>query len=102
MGRVLNTVQTREAVGAAGSAVSAVAAALGAILLIAGAALQRAFDPEVIGALALFLWPAWALGAVLMIAGVAAFGFGILSLTATAGLVLVRRGAIAGQGTTGR
>lgn len=96
MGRVLHTIQAREAVGAAGTAVAAVAAALGAMLLIAGAALQRAFDPEAIGALALFLWPGWALGAALTVAGVAAFGFGILSVAATTGLVLVRRGSASG------
>jgi hypothetical protein len=91
MRRVLDTVQTRDAIGAAGSAVAAASAALGVVLLLAGAALQRAFDPEVIGALTLFLWPAWLLGAVLMVGGVAAFGLGVLSAAATTGLVLVRR-----------
>lgn len=93
MRRVLDTVQTRDAIGAAGSAVAAASTALGAVLLLAGTALQRAFDPEVIGALALFLWPAWLLGAVLMVVGVAAFGLGVLSVAATTGLVLARRGA---------
>lgn len=93
MRRVLDTVQTRDAIGAAGSAVAFASAALGALLLLAGTSLQRAFDPEVIGALALFLWPAWVLGAALMVVGVAAFGFGVLSVAATTGLVLVRRNA---------
>lgn len=83
--------RVREGAGAAGAAVSAFVAALAVGMIAAGLMLQRFFDPEVLGALSLFLWPAWLLGAMLTFFGLVAFALAVVSTAAGVGLSALRR-----------
>lgn len=84
----------RQGGGPAGAAAAAGIATLAVGMIAAGLMLQRFFDPEVIGALSLFLWPAWLLGAMLTFFGVVAFAIAALSTAASFGLSAVRRSPV--------
>lgn len=86
--------RVRQGAGPAGAAAAAVVAALAVGMIAAGLMLQRFFDPEVIGALSLFLWPAWLLGAMLTFFGVVAFAVAALSTAASLGLSAARRAPV--------
>ena len=75
----------------AGTALAAAVAALAVGMIAAGLMLQRFFDPEVIGALSLFLWPAWLLGAMLTFFGLVAFAVAVVSTAASLGFSALRR-----------
>ena len=83
--------RVRQGAGPAGFAAAAAVAALAVGMIAAGLMLQRFFDPEVMGALSIFLWPAWLLGAMLTFFGVVAFAVAALSTAASFGLSAVRR-----------
>lgn len=83
--------RVRDGSGPVGAAVGTVVAALALGMIAAGLLLQRFFDPEVLGALSLFLWPAWLLGAMLTFFGLVAFALAVLSTAAGVGLSALRR-----------
>ncbi|HWH31599.1 MAG TPA: hypothetical protein VNU01_02900 [Egibacteraceae bacterium] len=85
--------------GGVGVAAGAAVATLAVGMLAAGLMLQRFFDPEVMGALSVLVWPAWLLGAMLTFFGLVAFAIAVVSTAAGVGLSALR-GAPA-QGSAG-
>ena len=86
--------RVRHGMGPAGAAVAAAIATLSVGMIAAGLMLQRFFDPEVIGALSLFLWPAWLLGAMLTFFGLVAFAVAVFTTAASFGLSALRRTSV--------